>query len=138
MIQVLCDGRLFHLQTKGTSYVFFANPFNRLEHIYYGARVEDPATMLMRNGRPSPASFSVMRQGEPSNMGPDVLPQEYSGFNSGDMRMAALTFKTEDGAAWTDARFVSYKITKEKRALHGLPSSFVGTRTRMWRIWKSR
>ena len=73
MIQVLCDGRLFHLQTKGTSYVFFANPFNRLEHIYYGARVEDPTTMLMRNGRPSPASFSVMRQGEPSNMGPDVL-----------------------------------------------------------------
>ncbi|MBR6075990.1 MAG: hypothetical protein IKP87_11860, partial [Victivallales bacterium] len=95
MIQVLCDGRLFHLQTKNTSYVFFANPFNRLEHIYYGARVEDPTTMLMRNGRPSPASFSVMRQGEPSNMGPDVLPQEYSGFNSGDMRMAALTFKTE-------------------------------------------
>ena len=76
MIQVLCDGRLFHLQTKNTSYVFFANPVGRLEHIYYGARVEDPATMLMRHGRPAPASFCVMRKGEYSNMGPDVLPQE--------------------------------------------------------------
>ena len=128
MIQVLCDGRLFHLQTKSTSYVFFANPVGRLEHIYYGARVEDPATMLMRHGRPAPASFCVMRKGEYSNMGPDVLPQEYAGFNSGDMRMAALTFKTEDGAAWTDARFVSAKVVTEKRALHGLPSSFVGTK----------
>ncbi len=124
MIDILSDGRLFHLKTRHTSYVFFANPVGRLEHIYYGKRIEDVASILCRHGRQYPASFCPMRQDESSDQGPDILPQEYSGFNSGDMRIAAVAATGPDGACWTDPRFVSHRLTDVKRPLNGLPHAF--------------
>ena len=33
--------KIFHLQTKNTSYVFCVTDFNAVEHLYYGKRIEE-------------------------------------------------------------------------------------------------
>ena len=35
------ENKSFHLHTKTTSYVFFVNEKNHLEHLYYGAKIKD-------------------------------------------------------------------------------------------------
>lgn len=125
-IEVLREGSLFHLRTLRTSYVFGLNPANRLQHFYYGKRIEDASMVCARAFNPSPASFNPRRPGEPGNGTPDQLPQEYSGVNSGDMRLPALEVQTADGALWADARYVSHEISSCKRPLNGLPQSFGG------------
>lgn len=126
-IEVLREGRMFHLRTSGTSYVFGLNRAGRLQHYFYGGAMRCPEMVAERVFNPSPASFNPRHQDDPGNATPDQLPQEYGGCNSGDMRLPALSLRTADGARWCDPRYVSHEVTRGSKApLHGLPQSFPG------------
>lgn len=54
----------------------------------------------------------------------DLLPQEYSGANTGDFRVSSLNLVAEDGIWGTDLRFVRYEILPGKYSVPGMPSAF--------------
>lgn len=54
----------------------------------------------------------------------DLLPQEYSGANTGDFRLSSLDLVTTSGVWGADLRYVRHEIRPGKYALNGMPAAF--------------
>lgn len=117
--------KIFHLQSKNTSYVFGIVKNGQLAHLYWGKKVNEyngsnEFIFAERSFSPNPdpenydASFSL-----------DTLPQEYPGYGNSDFRNPAYQVQLENGTTITDFRYVSHKIYQGKPSLEGLPATYV-------------
>ena len=123
------SSRLFVLSTAHTSYAFLADANGFLVHLHYGAHIrpDDPlAAYAVTGGRPSfhpnppdanPGAGFISR---------DTLPQEYSGFNTGDFRPTPFRIRWSDGSAAADLRYVSHTVVAGTPDLPDLPCAFTG------------
>ena len=93
--------RLFTLTTKNTRYVFGVSKERYLVHHFYGRKRESFDLY-----KPCCYSFSPYKQEFGNTWSPDVFPQEYSFFGSGDFRTAALKLKGADGTGDNDFSYV--------------------------------
>lgn len=116
--------KVFHLKNKQISYLFSVEEGGLLSHLYYG-----PAIREYHGERFYPRvdrGFSGnLPKSTDRTYSKDDLLQEYSGNNTGDYRVPAITIRGKDGARLTDFRYASYKIVAGKPALAGLPASYV-------------
>lgn len=116
--------KVFHLKNKQVSYLFAIEEGGLLSHLYYG-----PAIREYHGERYYPRVDRGFSGNLPKSMdrtySKDDLLQEYSGNNTGDYRVPAITIRSKDGARLTDFRYDSYKIIAGKPALAGLPASYV-------------
>ena len=116
--------RTLSLHTKRTTYQMKIADDGLLLHLYYGRRVEDQSLayrLVLTDCGFSPNSYESRYR---RDISPDVLPQEYSGANTGDYRVAALECLSADGAVGTDLRYAGHALRRGKYALPGLPASF--------------
>ena len=107
--------RIFHLQTRSTSYVFGVDDEGRLLHMYWGKRLSDPDVRPVLFEKRFHVSFEVdtyFRQ------------YEYPCHGTGDYRTPAARVQNADGNSVTDLRYVSHEIYSGKRALNGLPAVY--------------
>ena len=118
---------IFKLDTPASTYAFRISPKGYLLHLYYGAYVPD--TDLAYLGRMiNVASFSPKTAyPEEEQLSLDTAYLEYPCEGTGDMRISALSICGKDGVNATDIRYKSYKITKGKPALPGLPATYVNS-----------
>ena len=108
--------------TRNTAYQMQIGPLGYLLHLYYGRRMDTPADYLYLSSdcgfSPNPYELRMER-----TWSMDILPQEYSGSDSGDFRLSALHLNTQSGMHGADFRYVRHEISSGKYALSGLPSA---------------
>jgi len=122
-IQFNEESKVFHLQSKDTSYVMQIIRDGYLSHLYWGKKIKNyhhsnDIQYLDRafSGNPDPTdrTFSL-----------DTLPQEYPAYGNTDFRTPAYQLQFQNGSTVSDVRYKSHKIFKGKPALQGLPATYV-------------
>lgn len=122
-IQFDAAARTFTLSTRSTTYQMGLDHLDRLLHLYYGPAIGQGDLAAMYP--PADRGFSPNHNADRERRGisPDVLPQEYTGCNTGDFRLSCLVVREENGAAGAEWRYASHSIQKGKYALTGLPAA---------------
>ncbi|WP_188351177.1 alpha-galactosidase [Leuconostoc pseudomesenteroides] len=119
--------QVFHLSNQQVSYLIQIEDGGVLSHLYFGKKISGyhGSRLYLRLDR----GFSPNLAGEPHQtdrrFSKDTLLQEYSGYDTGDFRQAAIKLRGVDGAEATDFRFKSYAIEKGKTNLSDLPHAYV-------------
>lgn len=112
------------LHTAHTTYQMQIGGLGHLKHLYYGRRVEqacmDGLYPPVNHGfSPDYYDFRVER-----GISPDLLPQEYTGCNTGDFRVSTIEVQADSGAYGADFVYESHSIMDDKYAVSGMPSAF--------------
>ena len=111
------------LHTRESSYQMQIGPLGYLLHCYYGRRAEGNFAPLHRKKDVGFSPVPYELAGETRGFSPDTLPQELSGANAGDFRLASVCASLPDGRRGADLRYVRHEIRSGKYALSGLPSA---------------
>lgn len=86
-ISVLNEEKIFKLDAGSSSYVMAVMGGGWLIHLYYGARISDSRVKFLAQER-GVASFWAIPAGEADEFSTDVMPMEYSGAGTADLRPA--------------------------------------------------
>lgn len=119
------ENRLFSLDTESSSYQMKIGDEGYLYHLHYGKRffAGDSDTGFSFGSAafsPSPSDCAAAEQ----PISPNIIPQEYSGFGSGDYRTPSLAVRFADGGGTLDLRYESHRIFPGKPRLCGLPATY--------------
>ena len=124
LITINDEKRIFHLSNGKISYILAVEEQNLLAHLYFGKAVSG-----YHDGMAYPRferSFSTNFLGDEKRIySRDTLLQEYSSLGSGDFRIPAIEILTESGSRISDFRYVDYQLFSGKKALEGLPHTWV-------------
>lgn len=119
--------QIFHLTNQKISYILGIEEGQLLAQLYFGKMITG-----YHNSRKYPRldrGFSPNLVGNPEEIdrgfSKDVLPQEYSGNQTGDYRQTAINITTANGASAADFRYVDFEIITGKPHLSGLPQTYV-------------
>lgn len=116
--------KIFHLQTKKTSYIIKVIKDKYPAHVYWGERLERVPDMdnglLLRN-----LCFSANTELDDRSYSLDYVCQEYPTGCSTDYRTPAISVEFNDGSRVLELTYDSYEIIKGKPALEGLPATYV-------------
>lgn len=122
-IQVNASNRLFHLQTKHTSYVFHVIEDGSLGQLYYGPKIpfkDDYANLNTREEH----DCTNTRTDEDVEFQVELLKQEYAGLGKGDYRYPAFQITYPNGSRTSEFQYRNYELKDGKARLTGLPSTF--------------
>lgn len=122
-IQVNASNRLFHLQTKHTSYVFHVIEDGSLGQLYYGPKIpfkDDYANLNTREEHDCTNTRTV----EDVEFQAELLKQEYAGLGKGDYRYPAFQITYPNGSRTSEFQYRDYELKDGKARLTGLPSTF--------------
>ncbi len=124
-IQFDSQNRSFTLHTRSTTYQMQVDQPGHLQHLYYGRRLAEgdrmDAQVLPVNCGFSPVPYGCNADYDFSL---DLLPQEYSGCNTGDFRVSCLSVSDAAGAAGADFLYVRHEICAGKYQVDGLPCAY--------------
>lgn len=123
MIHYNESNRIFHLQSKDTSYVIQIVGAGYPAHLYWGRKIRglQPEKLLELRGR---SSFCPTTDKSRPELSLDTLPQEYPGYGSSDFRSPAYETALADGTTVAELLYDSHAIIQGKPALPGLPSVY--------------
>ncbi len=121
MIRFNQDEKVFHLQTKNTSYVFCVSDFNSLEHLYYGKKIHDDNVKHISNRQIY--GHVAHEHREKRDFNASVQGFEISPFNSGDIRTPSVIYNCDGNLDCNRLRYRSHKIYKGRKQIDGLPYS---------------
>jgi len=121
-IRYEAEARLFHLQTRGTSYVMQLIDDTYLAHVYWGKRIRP--TNLTDFVRLWGRAFSPNVNRTNQGLSLDTLPQEYPAYGAGDFREPAYQAELPNGSTVTELVYVSHRIIPGKPSLEGLPAVY--------------
>ena len=122
-IQVNASNRMFHLQTKHTSYVFHVIEDGSLGQLYYGPKIpfkDDYANLNTREEH----DCTNTRTDEDVEFQAELLKQEYAGLGKGDYRYPAFQITYPNGSRTSEFQYRDYELKDGKERLTGLPSTF--------------
>lgn len=113
--------RIFHIQTKNSSYVFGVSDFDIIEHFYYGKRIPDDNVRYISNRQ----IYSFFAQEDATNrhFATATVGLEVAPFNSGDVRTPSIVFDYENNVGCNRLRYRSYKVYRGRKEIEGLPYS---------------
>ena len=121
MIRFNEQEKIFHLQTKNTSYVFCISDHNALEHLYYGKKVPDDNVKHIGNRQIYGHVAHEYRERRDFNA--SVQGFEIAPFNSGDIRTPSVVYNCGGNVHCNRLRYLSHKIYKGRTEIDGLPYS---------------
>lgn len=115
--------KIFTLTTRSTTYQMRISDLGHLIHLYYGRKIEGTMEYLCVprdcGFSPNPYQLRVER-----SWSMDLLPQEYSGSNTGDFRLSSLNLITDNGIRGVDLYYVRHEIRTGKYAIPAMPAAF--------------
>lgn len=115
--------KVFHLQTKNTSYIMKVAKDRYLAHVYWGKKIKTPD---MENAQINRwVSFGAAPDSGDKSYSLDYIRQEYPTGCQTDYRMPALEALFADGSRAVELNYDSYRITAGKPKLKGLPATYV-------------
>ena len=115
---------LFTLETARTTYAMQVDDRSHLLHLYYGRRIGqgDLSALYPAADHGFSPDYYASRHTRGLSS-PDVMPQEYTGCNTGDFRLCCLAVRDEAGALGAEFIYDSHRVEKGKYALEGLPAA---------------
>ncbi len=113
--------KIFHLQTRNSSYVFCVSDFNALEHLYYGKRIEENDVRYISNRQIYSFHAHESRDSRRFSMG--TVGLELAPFHSGDFRTPSVVYSSEDLVDRCRLRYQSHRFYKGRMPIEGLPYS---------------
>ncbi|MGN7765042.1 alpha-galactosidase [Paenibacillus sp. 22594] len=122
-IQFHSGERIFHIQSRATSYVLQLLPTGVPVHVYWGRAIRATAlsSILQRTER---CSFSPSPYPEDMSISFDTISQEYPSYGVGDFRHPAYQIQAPDGTTASEAVYDTHRIYRGKPALEGLPATY--------------
>ena len=119
MIRVIKD--FFLLETRRTAYCFRVTERGRLQHLYYGRRLDFSGGLeaLVPQVRHFPGNGAGLE-----DVCLEDMALEVSAPGLGDLRESMVTVRMAGGDTLTDFRFEDAEMLEEKPELEGLPSSY--------------
>jgi alpha-galactosidase len=123
------SNQVFHLQSKGMSYLIQIIEGGYPAHVYWGARLRDDASLSEMLQFQERASFSPNPIPSNRTISLDTLPQEYPQYGTSDFRQPAYQAQLANGTRITELIYHSYKITPGKPALQSLPHVYTESDT---------
>lgn len=121
-IQYNETSRTFKLDTQHTSYIIgIVDEENFIGHVYYGAKISDDATYLMRTEE---APFVPSKNDRDRSSFLDSFPMEYPGNGVGDYRESAIAILDKNGNTAVQPLYTGHKIYAGKPGIPGLPATF--------------
>ena len=123
MIQV--KDRLFAIHTNNTSYVFFVDQINYLEHLFYGKRIEvdDNTLEALKDKYQFQFGNAISYSQEDTNFTLESKLLEYSTRGKGDIRNPQFEILYSNGNRTSDFKYQSYEIRKHIE-MEELPTSY--------------
>lgn len=118
---IASEKNIFSLTNKYYSYVFRVGDNGILEHVYYGAPLNNPINSFSHHYQ-THRDGVLHFQGE-KNYNLSEIPQEYPTFGSTDFRFPAFHCKNEDGNTISVLKYKEHFIISDKKPLSGLPSA---------------
>lgn len=121
MISYLEKAHTFHLKGKHISYIFKADEYGHLRHLYFGEALpegEDLTYAFRDEDRGFSGNFDGAKDRTASL---DTAFLEYPSQGMGDYRRPALSVLTHDGARQCDLRLKTFEILPEKPSMEDLP-----------------
>ncbi len=116
--------KIFHIQTKTTSYLMGIADDRYVGHIYYGRKMDDDRGNYLLRLNEKPFVPSENQREKASFM--DAFPWEFSVWGTGDYRESALKVRHSDGYSGCELFYESHRIFNGKPKLEGLPAIFEG------------
>lgn len=116
--------RVFHLATKNTSYLFAIYKGAYPAHLYWGARVYADEALWTLEAPYRRAARYLGPEVDDTDFSPELLPQEYPAWGTGDFRPGAYKVLDRNGDCVSEARYVGHEIVAGKPALAGLPACY--------------
>ena len=125
MIQFIEQEKLFHLQTKTSSYVMRILPSGHLAHVYYGKMMQnvDNYTQLEPKFAVEVGSQVIYDETD-KTFNLNLAQLEISTFGKGDFRDPMFHFRLSDGSRVTDFKYASHEFLPSKPHFEGLPETF--------------
>ncbi len=122
MIKFYENSRIFHLQTKNTSYIFGFLKGKFLTHLYWGKALSvDELDYDMFIDYPQYRRNMCAADYKEYALSRDCLPMEYSTFGNTDQRTPAFHAVYENGSFITELEYDSHIIYDGKKGILGLP-----------------
>lgn len=112
------------LSTVNTLYQMQVDHLGHLQHLYYGRKVgeDDMGYQYFAADRAfSPYPYQEKNKRCASL---DIMPQEYTGYNTGDYRVGCLEVSGGTGMNAADFTYVSHEIRPGKYQVEGMPSVY--------------
>lgn len=114
---------LFQLITDNTEYQMKADKYGVLKHLWYGEKTG--CDMEYLQSYPDVGfSGNIYDAGNDRTYSLDTLPLEYACEGVGDYRVTAAAAVHSDGSCALDLRYKSYRISKGKYSIKGLPAVY--------------
>lgn len=114
--------KVFLLNTENTSYAIAIVDDRYVEHLYYGAKLEE--TNLRYLLREDEAPFTPLTNKRETGAFLDCAPMEYPETGMGDYRESALCIRNVRGYRASELCYKGYDILSGKPALEGLPATW--------------
>lgn len=114
---------LFQLITDNTEYQMKADKYGVLKHLWYGEKTG--CDMEYLQSYPDVGfSGNIYDAGNDRTYSLDTLPLEYACDGVGDYRITGAAAVHSDGSCALDLRYKSYRISKGKYSIKGLPAVY--------------
>ena len=114
---------LFQLITDNTEYQMKADKYGVLRHLWYGKKTG--CDMEYLQSYPDVGfSGNIYDAGNDRTYSLDTLPLEYACDGVGDYRVTGAAAVHSDGSCALDLRYKSYRISKGKYSIKGLPAVY--------------
>ena len=114
---------LFQLITDNTEYQMKADKYGVLKHLWYGEKTG--CDMEYLQSYPDVGfSGNIYDAGNDRTYSLDTLPLEYACDGVGDYRITGAAAVHSDGSCALDLRYKSYRISKGKYTIKGLPAVY--------------
>ncbi len=121
---ITVNNNVFYLTTRNTSYWFFINEHNHVEHLHYGPLLKEQEIEGLRQKHTAMTGSTVAYDNKDLNYSLDIVPLEWSGIGKGDYRHSPCEIKMPDKTFTCDFLYKSYEIIKGNYGNIVLPSSY--------------
>lgn len=122
MIRYDEKNKVFLINTQNTSYGIAIVDDRYVEHLYYGAQIEDTDIRYLLREDEAPFTPSSNKREKGAFL--DCAPMEYPETGMGDYRESALCVRSAQGHRASELCYEGYEIVKGKPALEGLPATW--------------
>ncbi len=123
---IVAENNVVVLETKNTSYVFYADETGNLVHLYYGPKLDrsgDAIRALLPKVQ-NQNGCSVIADVNAPNLCLDDVCLEMSGRGKGDMREPFVELTYPDGSSSSDFRFEEVRLVVPKASPKRLPGAY--------------
>ena len=117
------ENMLFHIKSNRTSYVMRVLETGHLINLYWGRKINSNKIDYVVKKRPCGSFLADLDNVDALHL--EIIPQEYPSYGNPDLRSPAVQIKLANGTTVTDFRYYSHEIYNGKKALQGLPATYV-------------